>query len=280
MDEFRGKTAVVTGAASGIGFGLAERFAQEGMKVVLADVEAPALENAVATLKEREYDVIGVETDVSKPGDLDELARRTLAEYGGVHVLCNNAGVGGGAGSAWTASLAEWKWTAGINFWGVVHGIRSFVPVMIEQGEPGHVVNVASVAGVTADGSGIYSATKHAVVGFSESLYFELMDAGVPIGLSVLCPGGVKTSIDNSRRNLPPVIAAEPQPEQSEGQRWRYQRILERVFAGLEPAEVAEITLRGIRNGDFYILTDRSLDTAITERVRWIVEGRSPEFLF
>ena len=280
MDEFKGKTAVVTGAASGIGFGLSERFAQEGMKVVLADVEAPALDRAVAGLKDRGHDVLGVQTDVSKPDDLDELARCTLGEYGGVHVLCNNAGVGGGAGSVWTASLAQWRWAADINFWGVVHGIRSFVPMMIEQGEPGHVVNVSSVAGITADGSGIYSATKHAVVGLSESLYFDLMDAGVPIGLSVLCPGGVKTNIVNSRRNLPPEIAAEPQPEPSEGQRGRSQKILERVLAGLEPAEVAEITLRGIRNGDFYILTDRSLDGAIAERVRWIVEGRRPEFLF
>src|SRR5437868_6152669 len=149
MRDFAGKIAVVTGAASGIGLGLATRFAEEGMKVVLADVEASALEAAVTGLRRREFDIIGVLTDVSKPEAVEELARQTIAAYGKVHILCNNAGVGGiFTTPIWATSLKDWQWTLGVNLWGVVSGIRTFVPLMLAQDEEAHIVNTASIAGV------------------------------------------------------------------------------------------------------------------------------------
>ena len=161
--------------------------------------------------------------------------------------------------------------------WGVIYGIRSFVPVMIEQEEPGHVVNTSSLAGVVTSGQGMYSVAKHDVVVLSECLYLDLCDIGAPIGVSVLCPGGVQTNIIDSARNMPPEIATEPQPQVSEGQRARTQAVLGLIESGLAPAEVADITLAGIRKGDFYILTDRSFDGAIMERARRIVAGERPE---
>ncbi len=173
MRDFAGKVAVVTGAASGIGFGLASRFAEEGMRVVLADVEEPALEAAVTRLRERDFDVVGVLTDVSDADSVQALADKTLAHFGKVHVVCNNAGVGGGFGKIWEASLKDWQWALNVNLWGVIHGVRTFVPIMLEQGEDGHVVNTASIAGLVP-GTRVYSVTKHAVVALSEALYHNL----------------------------------------------------------------------------------------------------------
>jgi NAD(P)-dependent dehydrogenase (short-subunit alcohol dehydrogenase family) len=171
MQEFEGKVAVVTGAASGMGLAFAERFAQEGMKVVLADVEEQALEAAVQELRRKETDVLGVVTNVSDAGAVDRLASRTLETYGKVHVVCNNAGVALHTGQGvWEHSLNDWQWLMGVNFWGVLHGIRTFVPVMLAQDEDAHIVNTSSLAGLVA-GSGAYGATKHAVVSLSESLY-------------------------------------------------------------------------------------------------------------
>ena len=167
---------MVTGAASGIGLGLATRLAQEGMRVVLADVEAPALEAACDGLRQRGFDVLGVPTDVSQADSVEQLAQQTLAHYGSVHVLCNNAGVGGGFSKVWEASLQDWEWVLGVNLWGVIHGIRTFVPIMLAQGTEGHVVNTASIAGLVP-GTRAYSVTKHGVVALSEALYYELVEA-------------------------------------------------------------------------------------------------------
>ncbi len=167
MQDLTGKVAVITGAASGIGYAMAERFARDGMRVVLADVEQPALDTAVAGLRSAGHEVMGVVTDVSSAEAVEQLAQRTLDAYGKVHVLCNNAGVSGGKGSyraiIWEASLKDWQWITGVNYWGVVHGIRIFVPLMLQHGEEGHVVNTSSQAGL-APGMGVYGATKHAVV--------------------------------------------------------------------------------------------------------------------
>jgi len=188
MRELDGRVAVVTGGASGIGLGMARAFAGQGMKLVLADIESGPLAEAAAGLAADGADVLGVECDVSKAESVAELRDRALAQYGAVHVVCNNAGVAGSAaGATWEAPLDEWDWVMGVNLMGVIHGIRTFVPVMVEQAAPGHVVNTASMAGLMP-GMGIYGVTKHAVVALSESMHAELNGRDLPIGVSVLCP--------------------------------------------------------------------------------------------
>jgi NAD(P)-dependent dehydrogenase (short-subunit alcohol dehydrogenase family) len=276
MQDFEGKIAVVTGAASGIGNALAERFARAGMKVVPADVEEPALEAAVRELKQREHDVIGVRTDVSSAESVEELARQTLAAYGKVHVLCNNAGVGGGRGLVWQSSLQDWQWLLGVNFWGVVHGIRAFLPIMLAQGEEGHVVNTASLAGLTA-GSGIYGVTKHAVVSLSEALHLQLQLIQSKISVSALCPGFVRTNITNASRNRPAELQNEDEPP-LDGVEEEIRAAMERaVQGGLAPAEVAEIVLDAIRKEQFWILTTDEFDGAVRGRVDGILARRNPE---
>ena len=208
MREFDGKVAVVTGAASGMGRAFAERFGREGMKVVLADIEEEALDATVAELRAQELEVTGVIADVSSLEAVEDLARTTVEQYGGVHILCNNAGVAGDLDflgnrreRIWEHSMRDWEWTFGVNFWGVVHGIRAFLPIMLEQDEEAHVVNTASMAGLlsgaTAD---IYGATKHAVVRITEALYFQLLQDESKVGASVLCPGIINTNIIQSSR--------------------------------------------------------------------------------
>lgn len=192
MREFHGKVAVVTGAASGIGRSLAERCAQEGMRVVLADVEEGALTQTAESLRSSGADVRAITTDVSRAGDVEALARKTVEAYGGVHLLFNNAGVGGGT-TAWGSMLADWQWVLGVNLWGVIHGVHSFVPLMLQQGDEGHIVNTASIAGLTGGpGLAVYKVSKHGVVSISETLYHELALQGAKIGVSVLCPGWVR----------------------------------------------------------------------------------------
>jgi NAD(P)-dependent dehydrogenase (short-subunit alcohol dehydrogenase family) len=279
MKDLDGKVAVVTGAGSGIGRGLAERFALEGMKVVLADVEEKALDAAVTDLRRRELDVTAVLTDVSRPEALEELAEKAFQAYGKVHVLCNNAGVsGGGIGPIWEQSLQNWQWVFGVNFWGVVNGVRAFLPRMIAQGEEGHVVNTASIMGLTP-GGGIYGVTKHAVVSFSESLFTQLRQANARVGVSVLCPGGVRTRITSSIRNRPDDLweGGERPSEQELAERdamWA-QRISN---ASMEPDQVAEKVVAAIRSGDFYILTHDN-DAGVKRRFEAILSRRGPELM-
>src|SRR5215472_10419781 len=197
-----GRVAVVTGAASGIGFGLSERFVAEGMRVVMADVDAPALAEAADLLAGRRAEVLPVTTDVSDGDQVDSLRDRALEAFGAVHVVCNNAGVSGTGRPLWEMSRRDWEWVMGVNLWGVINGIRSFVPVLLQQ-DAGHVVNTASMAGVIPGVLGSYSVTKHAVVALSEALHFQLLPLGAPVGVSVLCPGWVRTRIGESYRNRP-----------------------------------------------------------------------------
>jgi NAD(P)-dependent dehydrogenase (short-subunit alcohol dehydrogenase family) len=283
MDSFAGKVAVVTGGASGIGLALARRFAAEGMRVVVADVEADALAEAAKGLAD-EFGADNVAdhvTDVRDPEALDALADATFDRFGAAHVLCNNAGVGLG-GLAWTIPADRWRWIVDVNLMGVVNGIRSFVPRMIEQGE-GHVVNTASVAGiVTAPAMSPYVATKHAVVGLSESLHFDLQITGAPIGVSVLCPEWVQTRIFESERNRPdgvsemtmPTAAGDaPLPEGGIGS------MLETlVGGGIDPAEVAGKVLDAIVTGRFWIFTHDTSVASAARRHRAIEEDGQPTF--
>ncbi len=202
MREFDGRVAVVTGGASGIGFSLASAFAAEGMKIVLGDIEVPALDEAVGKLEATGAQVIGVVTDVSDAAQVQALADAAVERFGAIHIACNNAGVGGG-GLSWEAPEAMWEWVFGVNFWGVVHGMRAFVPILMQQPQA-HVVNTASVAGVVAGPfMAPYNASKHAVVAISETLHHEMAMMAPQVKVSVLCPGWVRTRIADSARNRP-----------------------------------------------------------------------------
>ena len=211
MKNLDGKVAVVTGGASGIGRAVATRFAEAGMRVVLADIQEDALDRTASELAAAGHQVIGVRTDVSVGESVEALAATVMAEFGAVHVLHNNAGVGVG-GYLWTHTQRDWEWVLGVNLWGVIHGVRVFVPLMISQGEPAHIVNTASMAGlISVPGLGAYNVSKHGVVTLSETLERDLRIAGAPIGVSVLCPGLVMTNIFESHRNRPGDISDEGQ---------------------------------------------------------------------
>ena len=288
MQDFDGKVAVVTGAASGMGKAFAERFALEGMKVVLADFERTALEAAVLEFKQREFDVLGVVADVSSAEAVEELANEAFAAYGKVHILCNNAGVvadgelgplGAGVGSPlWEHPLSDWRWTFGVNFWGVVYGIHAFVPRMLAQDEPGHIVNTASIAGLTSGaGLPIYGASKHAVVRVSEALHQQLAQAGSKLRASVLCPGGVNTNIGLASRNRPDELwEGSTRPTQEELDARVAARANRAELAGMAPEEVANRVLSAIREEQFYILTHDQYDGVIRARMEAILARRNP----
>jgi NAD(P)-dependent dehydrogenase (short-subunit alcohol dehydrogenase family) len=273
MRELRGKVAVVTGAASGIGRALTERFADEGMKVVLADVERQALDAAAGALAARGTEALAVPTDVSRAADVEALAERAYGAFGQVDVLCNNAGVAIAA-PLWEHTTADWEWVLGVNLWGVIHGVRVFVPRMLAQGTEGHVVNTASVAGLTSNPfMGIYNVAKHGVVTLSETLHKDFGLTGARIKVSVLCPGFVSTGIGDSDRNRPAALrnAAEaPRPEAVE------EAIRQALAAGLQPARVAAEVVAAIREERFYILTHPELTRFIRARMDDIVDGRVP----
>jgi NAD(P)-dependent dehydrogenase (short-subunit alcohol dehydrogenase family) len=209
MKDFKDRVAVITGAASGIGWALAEQCAREGMKVVLADVEPEALAKAEASLKAGGASALAVRTDVSRAGDVEALAHKTLEAFGAVHLLCNNAGVAT-IGCIWESTLADWEWVVGVNLWGVIHGVRAFVPHMLAQDTECHIVNTASMSGlVSMPGSGAYNVTKHGVVTLSETLHREFAERGAKVKVSVLCPGIVNTRILESARNRPKHLATE-----------------------------------------------------------------------
>jgi NAD(P)-dependent dehydrogenase (short-subunit alcohol dehydrogenase family) len=274
MQDLRGKVAVVTGGASGIGRALVDGFAAEGMRVVVADVEASALASAERELRAGGADVLAVRTDVSKAEEVDTLAARTVESFGKVHVVCNNAGVSVG-GPMWEHTLADWQWVIGVNLWGVIHGIRSFVPRMIAQAEPAHVVNTASLAGLSSNPFlGVYNVTKHAVVTLSETLAQELAIVGAPVHVSVLCPGFVQTQIADSQRNRPATYsagAARLRPESLE------QTIRAAIASGLPPADVSTHVLDAIRNERFYVLTHPEItQDRVRRRMEGILENRTP----
>jgi NAD(P)-dependent dehydrogenase (short-subunit alcohol dehydrogenase family) len=278
MNEFKDKVAVVTGAASGIGRGLAERFAAEGMRVVIADVEQGALTNTEREMRDAGADVIAVRTDVSKSDDVEALAQRTLDAFGAVHIVCNNAGVGGGA-SSWDESLEDWQWVLGVNLWGVINGIRTFAPILLRQGEEGHIVNTASVAGLISGAAGAaYTASKFAVVGLTEMLYLEMAAAsGGKVGVSVLCPALTNTNILDAGRNRP----GGPPPEPAPGTQERvFIDMMRGIFkGGMAPSETAAIVLDAIKQKRFYVFTHPEHNPRFEARVQAMLSGGPPPTL-
>lgn len=280
MDDLTGKVAVITGAASGIGRAMTDRFAAAQMRLVLADIEAESLAATVDELREAGAEVIGVPTDVSDAAAIEALRDEALSAFGGIHVACNNAGVGGG-GRTWEIPLELWKWVLDVDLWSVIHGIRSFVPVMREQNE-GHVVNTASLAGLTSTpGMGPYNVAKHGVVTLSETLHHELAMEGSAVGVSVLCPAFVRTRIHESDRNAPDhvtdLLAAEGKtPEESE--RRAAMRDISRslVESGIDPVEVANQVHDAVIDRRFYIVTHPESIPRITGRVQRIADGEHP----
>jgi NAD(P)-dependent dehydrogenase (short-subunit alcohol dehydrogenase family) len=279
MKDLEGRVAVVTGAASGIGRALSLRFAAEGMKLVLADVETGPLDAVAKELEAEGAEVLAVPTDVSRAEDVAALAERTRAAFGAVHLVCNNAGVFAG-GLCWEAPLSDYEWVIGVNVWGVIHGIRSFVPILLEQGGEGHVVNTASMAAVTATPfCAPYTLSKHAVLSLSETLHLDLQTRGAAIGVSVLCPELVETGIGESGRNRPRSLAREgpshAERDVTEG------AIREAVKIGVSPRIIAERVVDAVREPCFYVLSPEgdSWRDACHRRLDDIRYTRTPGFV-
>ena len=281
MKELAGKTAVVTGAASGIGRAIAERCAQSGMQLVLADHDAPALEAAREALLATGAKVTTLVGDVSRGEDVEALAAHAKQTFGHVHLLCNNAGVGGAGGPMWTMSENDWKWTLGVNLWGVIHGIRAFVGDMIAHGEEAHVVNTASIAGMLSPPfMGAYVASKHAVVAMSEGLARELQAAGARVRVSVLCPAWVRTNIAESERHRPRELA-NARDDGDPGAPVRnamLDAVRQLIAAGKSPQEIAEHVVQAVHDERFYILPHGETLAAVEQRFRDIKDDRYPRF--
>lgn len=274
MKDFQDRVAVITGAASGIGRALAERCAREGMKVVLADVEGEALAEAEAILKAGGAAVLAVRTDVSQAKDIEALAKKSLGAFGAVHLLCNNAGVAT-TGTVWESSLTDWEWVLGVNLWGVIHGVRTFVPIMLAQNTKCHIVNTASMSGLISFPRGsVYAVTKHGVVTLSESLHHELAECGGKVRVSVLCPGLVQTRIVDGARNRPERLAATAPIGPVEAAGWETLR--QQMQTGMPPAQVADAVFRAIRENRFYIFTHPEGKDWIRTRMEDILHERSP----
>ena len=284
MKEFAGKVAVVTGAASGIGLALAERFAHESMKVVLADIETAPLEAALASIRAKGGTAIAVRTDVMREAEVKRLADRAFETWGNVHVLCNNAGVGGGFGGdgVWNIAVEDWDWVLGVNFRGVLHGIRHFVPRMLASAEPGHVVNTASMAGLVTGGPGApYTVSKHGVVALSEHLYKDLKARSAKLSASVLCPGWVDTKIIESERNRPADLKRPGQPTALTPEMLaRLQMVRGFLKEGFPPAAIAGLVVEAIRSDTFYVVPAQpNIEAALALRLEDIRLRRNPTIL-
>ena len=277
MRDFKGKCAVITGAGSGIGAALARRAAAEGMKVVLADIAEDAVRAVAAGLNGTE--TLALRCDVTDEACVIALADAAYERFGQVDLLCNNAGVvpGGRHRKAWEYSIADWEWSLGVNLYGVVHGMRAFVPRMIEAGRPAHIMNTASVAGVVSgSGSVCYGAAKHAVVRATEGLYAGLREIGAPIGVTMLCPGLVKTGIYDAEKRRPErYTSAEGTPTESA----ELEQMREELYRNATtPEEAADIAFTGIIEDRFYVFTTTSFDGAVEMRAQDILARRNPTF--
>jgi NAD(P)-dependent dehydrogenase (short-subunit alcohol dehydrogenase family) len=275
MQNFEGKTAVITGAASGIGLALAERAAEARMNVVLADIEEKALEHAVQRIEARQVRAIGVPSNTMIEESVREVAERAIDEFGKVHLVCNNAGVASTVNAGkpvWEIPDRDWDWVMGVNFYGVLYGIRAFVPHMLEHGESAHIVNTASLAALLP-GGGTYGVSKHGVLALTEGLQRDFADRGANINASVLCPGFVNTNIHAAERNRPEEMAAGAStPEQDAMMTALMQDMLSK---GKDPSEIAEIVFKSISEGRFYILPHPAWDEFVLGRVQQVI-ARGP----
>jgi NAD(P)-dependent dehydrogenase (short-subunit alcohol dehydrogenase family) len=278
VETLDGKVAVVTGAASGIGRALAERFVAEGMKVVLADVEAGALERAEADLAGIGGDVCSMVTDVADRGSVNRLAAGAIDRFGPPHVLCNNAGVTGGGGPLWETSSNDWAWVLGVNLMGVVHGIQAFVPAMIAAGHEGHIVNTSSVLGLSTGGGSIYGVTKHAVTRLTEGLWYDLRAAGSSLSASVLCPGLIATHIVTAGRNRPSRLTDDADVRRRAAAASLIEATEKHFLeAGMPPEEVAAMVDDAIHQDRFYVLTHPEMILeAVQARFEGILDGQAP----
>jgi NAD(P)-dependent dehydrogenase (short-subunit alcohol dehydrogenase family) len=265
--------AVVTGAGSGIGLALASGFAASGCSLVLADVQDDALEAAEAEIRAHGVDVLALRTDVSKVEQVDALAAATIERFGAVHVLCNNAGVAG-KGDPWFGGIESWQWVMGVNFWGVVHGIRAFLPHIAASGT-GHIVNTASMAGLMPGFSPAYDASKHAVVAISEGLHGMLRTVGLPIGVSCLCPGWIRTAILDADRNWPDELGARPVVDAAGEVSLKH--VGRAIAEGTPPAVVADHVLDAVRAGRYWVFPNPDFVEIAMDRFQTIGEGIDPQ---
>ena len=273
MKEFKGKTVVITGAASGIGYALAERFAVEKMNVVLADIEQDALDAAVAKISDLGVEAVGIAVDVMDKNSVQSLAKKSIDAFGNIHILCNNAGVAPPAidEPIWDHEQNAWDWVMGVNFYGVLYGLQSFVPHMLEHKEEGHVLNTVSLAGILGL-EGSYGVSKFATLALSEGLFQSLKKINSKIGASALCPGFVATNIIESERNRPESLTTEKKSN------FLMKQLASAVLKrGKKPSEIADRTIEGIQAGSFYILPHPVYDEMIKERYERILARTEPE---
>lgn len=276
MKDFQGRTAVITGAGSGFGREFARIGARLGMKLVLGDVQRDALDATVAELRGNGAEVFGLVGDVSRAADVQALADAAMERFGGVHLVFNNAGVGGAGGLVWESTEKDWQWVLGVNLWGVIHGVRTFVPLMLKQDCECHVVNTASVAGLlSAQLMGVYNVSKHGVVTLSETLYHDLRVSNAKIGVSVLCPAFVPTGIHLSDRNRPADLTedAPPTPSQVAARKASEKAV---TSGRISAVQVAEMTFDAIRDNRFYILTHPKILQSVELRMQDVVAQRNP----
>jgi NAD(P)-dependent dehydrogenase (short-subunit alcohol dehydrogenase family) len=273
MELTTGKVAVVTGAASGIGFALASRFARSGLDVVLADVEVPALAEAEQKIADLGVKTLAVPTDVSDEAAVQALADAAVKRFGAVHVVCNNAGVETDA-DPWFGPISAWKWVLGVNLWGVIHGIRAFLPHLLGQGG-GHFVNTASIAGLYPGFAPSYDASKHAVVAVSEDLYNSMSLAGLPVGVSVLCPGWVRTKIMDASRNWPTSLGEQPPP--SFGSEVFSKYVRNAIDEAIVPAAVADLVADAVVEDRFWVFTEQAFVDLAVHRWERIAERANPD---
>jgi NAD(P)-dependent dehydrogenase (short-subunit alcohol dehydrogenase family) len=281
VKEFKDKVAVITGSASGMGRAVAERLAKEGMKVVLADIEQKALDKAESEMKAAGAKVLAVRTDVSKPEDIEALAKKTLDKFGAVHLLHNNAGVSAG-NAVWETTLTDWKWCLGVNLWGPILGVHTFLPIMLKQDTECHIICTASMGGLisTPFVGAPYMVSKFGLVALCETLSHELKLMGAKIGVSVLCPGYVNTNIVNPQRNRPAEMCNDPEWEEKRKALDHVKMISEMGHdgckTGMEPREVAEKVLSAVKEDKFYIITHPEWMMAAQTRMEEILQEKNP----